>query len=111
MIRSCDSDEAFRILLADSARVPVFLMKHSTRCGISARAHIEFERFAHAIGDAAECWQVPVLEERALSQAIATETGVTHQSPQMLLFVNGQVVWHTSHGNITRAALEGALPK
>jgi bacillithiol system protein YtxJ len=110
MIRACDSDEAFRAVLADSARVPVYLMKHSTRCGISARAHVAFEQFAREIGDRAECWQVLVIEDRPLSQAIAAETGVTHQSPQMLLFKDGRVVWNTSHGMITRDALERALP-
>ena len=111
MIRSCDTDEAFRTVLADSARGPVFLMKHSTRCSISARAHVEFERFAREIDDKAACWQVLVIEARPLSQAIATETGVTHQSPQVMLFIDGKVVWNTSHMNITRDALERALPK
>lgn len=110
MIRSCASEADFRELLTDSASRPVFLMKHSTRCPISARAHERYTSFAAEHGEV-ECWEVLVVEHRAVSTRIAEETGVTHQSPQAILFRDGKAVWHTSHGSISIQGLLAALEK
>jgi bacillithiol system protein YtxJ len=108
MLHSCENPADFDDLLSTSASEPVFLLKHSTRCPISAGAHSRYTRFAEAHPDV-PCRIVLVVEQRALSQQIAAATGVAHQSPQALLFVDGQCVWHISHGNITEHALADAL--
>lgn len=107
MLKSCKDEEDFRQLLAESAREPVMLLKHSTRCPISAAARRAFVQFAEALPQA-DCREVLVIEQRSLSRWIAGETGVAHQSPQALLFVNGKVAWHASHYDITLESLQHA---
>ena len=48
---------------------------------------------------------VKVIENRSLSRRIAEETEVRHESPQVLLLDQGQVIMHTSHGQITKKRL------
>ena len=40
---------------------------------------------------------------------IVAELGVKHESPQLLLFNEGELVWHASHGAITEEALKKQL--
>lgn len=84
------------------------LFKHSPICPISARAFEEYRRFAAERGDVVTGW-IDVIAQRLVSQWVAELTGVPHQSPQALLFLDGQVQWHASHSSITRDALAGAV--
>lgn len=108
MIKSCQSENDFQQLLSTSCERPVLLLKHSTRCPISAGAHSRFQHFAEGHSEV-DCWQVLVIEHRQLSNAIAGETGITHQSPQVILFKDGNACWHASHGSITESSLREAL--
>lgn len=86
----------------------MLLFKHSTRCPVSAAAFEELQAFAASRPDVPSAY-VDVIDERALSQALAAATGVRHESPQALWMVGGTVRWHASHGSITRAALAAAV--
>lgn len=93
-----------------SSRRPVLVFKHSTRCGISAAAHRQWQHFlslpeAQAVDHA---W-VRVIEERAASQELARQAGVAHESPQVLLIANGRTLWHAAGAAITADALIRAL--
>jgi bacillithiol system protein YtxJ len=88
---------------------PALVFKHSTRCPISARAHDAFVRWAAGAGaDAPLPCRVLVVEDRPVSDAVAADTGVAHQSPQALLVQGGRVLWHASHWAIDEAALAAA---
>jgi bacillithiol system protein YtxJ len=78
---------------------PTVLFKHSTRCGISAHALERLE--ALEIKDHFDFYYLDILAHRAVSDAIAQQWGVTHQSPQVLIIKNGKLVFHTSHHAIT----------
>jgi bacillithiol system protein YtxJ len=104
MIMPCRDENDFNQIVNDCVECPTFLFKHSTRCPVSARAHAEFTRFADENPEIA-CREVLVIEQRPLSQFIARQTGVAHQSPQALLFSGGSVVWRASHYDITADAL------
>lgn len=84
------------------------LFKHSMICPVSAAAFNEYRHYL-AEGDAPPTAWLDVRGHRPLSQAIAAETGVAHESPQALLVRDGKVVWHASHGGITRASLRTAV--
>jgi thioredoxin 1 len=84
--------------LADSHTAPVIVFKHSESCGASWFAEASL---------AAGPWPVPVRrlvvqDDRALSRRVAERVGVRHESPQVLLLVDGRVAWHTSHAGVTR---------
>jgi bacillithiol system protein YtxJ len=78
----------------------VLIFKHSTRCGISSWAWKQFQR------DWDQSWNIPVffldlLKNRDLSNRIAEELGVRHESPQLIWVRKGQVGFHTSHSGLT----------
>ena len=89
------------------AAAEFLLFKHSHACPVSAAAFREYRHWAEAHPTAPTGW-IDVIDERPLSQAVAARTGVTHESPQALRLRGGVVVWHASHGAITRASLAAA---
>jgi bacillithiol system protein YtxJ len=86
------------------------LFKHSPVCPVSARAFEEYRAFAAGRDDVPTGW-IDVIGQRPWSREVAEKTGVTHQSPQALLFRDGEVVWHASHGAITKSTLAEAAPR
>jgi bacillithiol system protein YtxJ len=84
---------------------PVVFFKHSLTCPISAAA---YERMAEFEGEVA---LVEVQRARELSREMEHRLGVTHESPQVIVLRNGQVVWHASHFDITAAAVAEAVRK
>jgi len=88
---------------------PAFLLfKHSLICPTSAQAFNEYRHYLNEHGDAVPTAWIDVRGQRPLSQKVEAATGVRHESPQALLVKGGQVVWHASHGSITRDSLRDA---
>lgn len=83
-----------------NARAQV-IFKHSTRCGISRMALNLFEREQLQELEGADAYFLDLIKHRNISNAIADTFGVTHQSPQLLVIRNGQVVAHASHNGIS----------
>ncbi|HLO11053.1 MAG TPA: bacillithiol system redox-active protein YtxJ [Pseudoneobacillus sp.] len=83
------------------------LFKHSTTCPISAKAHDEFQAFMNDSDISAAI--VHVIEDRSLSNHIAEEFGIKHESPQIFMLENGEVKWNASHWKITQNSIKGAL--
>ena len=89
-------------IVRESHEHPVLIFKHSTTCSISAAAKAKVERQwpeASLPADAA-IYYLDLLRFRPLSGQIASEFGVEHQSPQLLLIQDGQVRYHASHMGI-----------
>lgn len=86
---------------------PQVIFKHSTRCSISAMA---LNRMVSA-SQPANCTihYLDLIQYRPLSNQIATDYNVQHESPQMLLIKNGQCVYHASHSDIRMNSLEAHL--
>jgi len=92
-----------------SMEKPVLFLKHSTTCPISADAFKEYQAFLESAGEALGVYIVKVIESRDISNQIAEETGVKHESPQIFLIQNKEVLWHTSHSDITADSISQAL--
>jgi bacillithiol system protein YtxJ len=58
------------------------------------------------LADAVDAYYLDLLEYRPISSAIAEQFSVTHQSPQLILMKNGQVVHHASHSDIDAQLLK-----
>lgn len=84
------------------------VFKHSSTCPVSWAAQRQVNAFAAQQPDA-PLYRLTVQEHRPLSNQIAEETGVRHESPQILVFRRGEVVSHASHGDITVEYLAGVL--
>ncbi len=106
-LREISTMTAWQQAVEASAQGPVLLLKHSTRCPISSRAFEEFQGFCE--GSDLPCYFVKVIENRNVSNAIAQETGIPHESPQLHLILNGASVWQTSHRAITQERILDAL--
>jgi bacillithiol system protein YtxJ len=83
---------------------PVLLFKHSTRCSVSSMVLSRFERqwanfnFSFNFLD--------LLEHRDISNAIAIEFDVVHQSPQVLIIKDGKCIETSSHNGINSIDLD-----
>lgn len=99
------SPEAVQAAFAASRSTPVIIFKHSTACGVSARALTEFQTFLAAAPEGVGYYQVDVLESRAASDRIEELSGVRHESPQVLLLRESKCVWDADHGRIRADAL------
>lgn len=108
MLNNYKSKDDFEKILEASHTKPVFLLKHSTICGVSKIALNEFEKFIEIEPDA-HYWIVLVREDRPLSLDIAERTQITHQSPQIILFYKGKSVWNCSHFDIKTENLKKFL--
>lgn len=95
--------EQFSDLLSRSQKQPIVIFKHSTTCPVSAAAYDEMEQFA------GEVVLVEVQRARELSREIEKQTGIRHESPQVLVLENGKVVWNASHFKVKARAVEEAL--
>lgn len=95
------------VAMAASRENPVFLFKHSTTCPISAAAYREVAGYVKGGGDggARTVYLVKVIESRPVSNAISSQTGVQHQSPQLILLDGGAAVWDASHSGISGARI------
>lgn len=78
----------------------IFLFKHSTRCTISEMAKNRFEREWTNPEEAFELLYLDLLEYRTISNKIEELTGVQHQSPQLIVWKNGKVIYNNSHNGI-----------
>lgn len=85
------------------------IFKHSTRCGISARAQREFIRFAEECGDDVSLYQVQVVEMRALSDEITERAKVEHHSPEAIFIREGSVAGFITHYNIRIDTLQEGI--
>jgi bacillithiol system protein YtxJ len=84
---------------------PVFIFKHSTRCGISRSVLKQFEN-EYDLDTEVDAYYLDLLEYRPISSEIASQFSVEHQSPQLILLKNGLVVHHASHSDIDALTLK-----
>ncbi len=86
------------------------LYKHSPTCSLCGWSQYVLGRMAEQDGLTLEL--VDVFTQRALSNDIAAHFGVRHESPQILIVEDGQLLWHASHRGVApervRAALAGS---
>ncbi len=91
-------DEIFEIIGKSEAK-PQVIFKHSTRCSISSMAKSRLER--SPFPDNADFYYLDLIAHRNISNKVADEFNVSHESPQILIIKNGACVYDKSHGSIT----------
>ena len=80
------------------------IFKHSTRCGISSGVLRQFERQEET--DEIDFYYLDLLSYRSISNEIASRFGIIHQSPQLVVLKNKDVVAHASHYDIMNIELD-----
>jgi bacillithiol system protein YtxJ len=99
-VRSVDELQAWL-----DRRGPVLLYLHDPWCPVNAASYRELAPFSGPI------LIVDVAAGRALSHYVEERTGIRHESPQVILFKDGEAVWHASHFRITGYAVADALDR
>ncbi|TAE68976.1 MAG: bacillithiol system redox-active protein YtxJ [Bacteroidetes bacterium] len=90
-----DWDEAKK----ESFKHKILVFKHSTTCSISLAALGRFERkWSEEIG--IKPYFLDLLSFRDISNQIAIDTKVIHQSPQIIVLENGESLYNASHNGI-----------
>jgi len=77
------------------------IFKHSTRCPISSMAKRRFELDWENLPDNLPLYFLDLIKHRDLSNLVAHDFQVHHESPQLLLIKDGECVLDQSHGGIS----------
>ena len=85
-------------ITANSFNKPQVIFKHSTRCSISSMAKNRLDRKEAPNG--IKFYLLDLIKFRGLSNRIAENFHVSHQSPQVLVINNGKCVYDESHSAI-----------
>ena len=82
-----------------SNQKPQLIFKHSTRCSISMVVKSRLEK--SAAPENIDFYYLDLLNYREISNQIASKFEVHHESPQVLLIVNGECIYDESQMGIT----------
>lgn len=99
-----ESENDLKIAIDNSYAYKVAIFKHSTSCFISKTVLRNFEKEIESLentDDIAKLYFLDLLAYRPLSNKIAEDLGIRHESPQLLVIENGKVINNASHQNIS----------
>lgn len=85
------------------------IFKHSTRCSISLMAKRGFESNWEVIPPTTPLYFLDLLNYREISNSIAEEFNVYHESPQALLIYNGECILDLSHSDISSEEIADSI--
>lgn len=91
-------EEQWQDLLDQSMNESVFLFKHSTRCGVSSMVLSRFEKQMRERNK--NYYFLNIMRNRDLSDWIADELNIRHESPQLIVLKEGKVIAYDSHYNL-----------
>ncbi len=97
------SEEQLHEIVANSVTKPQVIFKHSTRCSISSMAKSRLERSIQP--DEVDFYYLDLIRNRSISNKIAQDFKVYHESPQVLLIKNGECTYDESHSGIDMAEI------
>lgn len=103
------SEEQLAEIRQQSSQKPQVIFKHSTRCSISSMAKSRLER-AVAAQDV-DFYYLDLIKYRSISNRIAEDFSVNHESPQVLLIKNGECIYDESHSGISMDEIEEQAKK
>lgn len=96
-------------ILEASQTTPQLLFKHSTRCSISSMVLHRFEGSDLFQKTMLPCWFLDLIAFREISNLIATETQVWHESPQCIVIDKSKVIYAESHGSIDAKTIQNLI--
>ncbi len=93
----------------NSNKNPQVIFKHSIRCSISSMAKNRLDKNDSPEG--MDFYYLDIINYRTISNKIAEEFGIHHQSPQVLIINDGQCVYNESHSGIQIDEIKSAADK
>ena len=86
---------------------PFLIFKHSTRCSISSMAKNRFERNFDL--EDVKVFYLDLIKYRSISNQLASDFNVHHESPQLMYIKEGLCLYHASHGAIDVDDLKASI--
>ena len=96
-----ESEEDLAKAVEQSFEKKVVIFKHSTRCHISKMVLKSFENEVANSDKEVVYYFLDLIAHRPISNKIAEDFGITHQSPQMIVLENGKALKDASHQSIS----------
>jgi len=94
-----NAEDQLETIRKKSSEKPQVIFKHSTRCGISSVAKSRLEKWQPT--EDFDFYYLDLIKYRSLSNRVAEEFDVYHESPQVLVIKNGECVYDESHLGIS----------
>ncbi|MFD3260227.1 bacillithiol system redox-active protein YtxJ [Paenibacillus lentus] len=102
--------EEWNEVLQKSSKRGQVLLKHSTTCPVSANALQEYEQYLKDTpNDNLDYVMIKVIESRPVSNKIAEDLNVKHESPQIIYVKDKSKFWTASHWSVTKAHMAAVL--
>jgi bacillithiol system protein YtxJ len=92
-------EEQLKQILSKSQTRPQVIFKHSTRCSISSVALQRLQKVAQPSD--IDFYFLDLIAYRNISNKVAQEFDVPHESPQVLVIRDGKCVYEESHMGIS----------
>ncbi|WP_308634373.1 bacillithiol system redox-active protein YtxJ [Paenibacillus silvisoli] len=111
-LKEITSLDEWKSALEGSSQRQLVVFKHSTTCPVSANAFTEFSNYLknnEASSANTDFILVKVIESRPVSNQIAEDTAVKHESPQIILIKDKAKYWTASHWSITEAHMNAVM--
>jgi bacillithiol system protein YtxJ len=99
--KKIESEEDLAKAVESSYQHKVAIFKHSTRCFISKTVLKNFERDIDNLDHELDLYYLDLLMYRPISNKISEDFGIRHESPQLIVIENGEVVNTASHEDIS----------
>jgi bacillithiol system protein YtxJ len=107
-----ETTEQLNEIRLNSKEYFILIFKHSTRCSISRAALDRFERnWKEEEMREVKPYYLDLITYREISNRIAEDFSVQHESPQVLIIRNGVSVYDRSHLDIDFKAVKDAIAK
>ncbi len=100
-----ETKEDLEAALNQSEAQLVVIFKHSTRCPVSSMALRMFERDWSEELSGIQPYFLDLIRYRELSNQIASELEVYHESPQLIAIKDRKAVYNASHNQISAQSL------
>ena len=86
-------------IIEASHKAPQLIFKHSIRCNLSGSIHHHLSEW-FSTDKPLRFHYLDLISYREVSDFIEQHFGILHESPQVILLIGGNVVFHTSHFRI-----------
>ncbi|KPH14304.1 bacillithiol system redox-active protein YtxJ [Chryseobacterium sp. ERMR1:04] len=99
--KKIESEEDLQTAIENSSRHKIGIFKHSTSCFISKTVLRNFEKEIENTDEKVDLYFLDLLAHRPISNKIAEDLGVRHESPQFIVIENGKAISNASHQDIS----------
>jgi len=96
-----ESEEDLEKAIECSFHHKIAIFKHSTSCFISKTVLKNFEKEIENIDQKTDLYYLDLLANRAISNKIAEDFRIRHESPQLIVIENGRAINSASHQHIS----------